>query len=113
MDDEIPNKELKVWLESEFKAVKEEIRGVDARLSEWINGLDARLELIQWGMAIFIAPLMIPLVDLFRQASMGRGVFSILGQARGTQSSGARSRASVDDSGRCFDHKVKNIDNKD
>ena len=57
-DDGITNKELKVWLESEFKAfraevsgefkaVKEEIRGVDARLSEWINGLDVRLELIQ------------------------------------------------------------------
>lgn len=49
MDDEITNKELKVWLEGEFKAVKKEVRGVDTRL-----------ELIQWGMAIFIAPLMIP-----------------------------------------------------
>ena len=95
MNDEITNKELKVWLEGEFKAfrtdmdgkfksvraemagefkaIKEEIRGVDARLSERINGLDARLEMIQWGMAIFIAPMVIAL-----SLASGKAVYDIL-----------------------------------
>ena len=99
MNDKITNKELKVWLEGEFKAfraevsekintvradmdggfkaVKEEIRGVDACLIERINGLNARLEMIQWGDGYFHCAADDSLVDLFHQASMGRGVFPI------------------------------------
>lgn len=57
-------KAIRAEMSGEFKAVKEEIRGFP--LPERAeNGLDARLELIQWGLAIFIAPLMIPLLIYF------------------------------------------------
>lgn len=71
VDDEITNKELKIWLGGKFKAAKEKIRESGRspeRADKWF-GRSAGIDSVEHG--YFHCAADDSLVDLFRQASMG------------------------------------------
>ena len=66
-------KSLRSYVDGEFKAIRAELKGVESRLDRKIEGVESRLdarivgveskvEFVQWGVSIFVAPIVIPLV---------------------------------------------------
>ena len=80
-------KSFRSHVDSEFKAIRAELKGVEsrldtkiegvesrldtkievveARLGERIGGVESKVEFVQWGVSIFVAPIVIPLVIYF------------------------------------------------
>ena len=75
-------KSLRSHVDGEFKAIRAELKGVESRLDTKIEGVEARLdarivgveskvEFVQWGVSIFVAPIVIPLVIYFGKLAWG------------------------------------------
>ena len=75
-------KSLRSHVDGEFKAIRAELKGVESRLDTKIEGVEARLdarivgveskvEFVQWGVSIFVAPILIPLVIYFGKLAWG------------------------------------------